>query len=115
MGASGVREGGALTLDVELDGGVGHAHHVLGDAGQLVVVVVSADVEQSQVDGVGGGVDVRLEGGDTHTQEQGVSALRSAGRSALPTAAAPSTLLRRWAALSLKTSSPRPQQLPFVR
>lgn len=41
-----------LTLYVELDGGVGHPHHVLRDTGQLEVVVVPADVEQSQVDGV---------------------------------------------------------------
>lgn len=34
-----------LTLDVELDGGVGHPNYVLCDAGQLIVVVVSADVE----------------------------------------------------------------------
>lgn len=50
-----------LTLDVELDGGVGHPNYVLCDAGQLIVVVVSADVEKSQVDGVGGGVYIRLE------------------------------------------------------
>lgn len=41
-----------LTPDVELYGGVGHPHHVLRDAGQLKVVVVSADVEKGQVDGV---------------------------------------------------------------
>lgn len=41
-----------LTLYVQLDGGVGHPHHVLSDAGQLEVVVISADVEQRQVDGV---------------------------------------------------------------
>lgn len=41
-----------LTLYVELYGGVGHPHHVLCDAGQLKVVVISADVEESQVDGV---------------------------------------------------------------
>lgn len=50
-----------LTLDVELHGGVGHPNHVLCDAGQLIVVVISADVEQGQVDGMGGGVDIRLE------------------------------------------------------
>lgn len=50
-----------LTLDVELHRGVGHPDHVLGDAAQLVVVVVSADVEESQVDGVGGGLDIRLQ------------------------------------------------------
>lgn len=42
----------SLTLYIQLDGGVCHPHHVLCDAGQLEVVVVSADVEQSQVDGV---------------------------------------------------------------
>lgn len=41
-----------LTLHVELDGGVRHPHHILGDAGQLEVVVISADVEKSQVDRV---------------------------------------------------------------
>lgn len=41
-----------LTLDVELYGRVGHPHDVLGDAGQLEVVVVSTDVDQGQVDGV---------------------------------------------------------------
>lgn len=41
-----------LTLHVKLDWGVGHAHHILGNAGQLEVVVVSADVKKSQVDGV---------------------------------------------------------------
>ncbi len=41
-----------LTLYVELDGGVGHPHHILCNAGQLEVVVVSADVEKSQVDRV---------------------------------------------------------------
>lgn len=41
-----------LTLYVKLDWGVGHSHHILCDAGQLEVVVVSADVEKSQVDGV---------------------------------------------------------------
>lgn len=56
-----VGDGITLTLDVELHGGVGHPNHVLGDAGQLVVVVVSADVEESQVDGVGGGLDIRLQ------------------------------------------------------
>lgn len=57
----GTGDGWTLTLDVELHGGVGHPHHVLGDAGQLVVVVVSADVEEGEVDGVGGGLDVRLQ------------------------------------------------------
>lgn len=37
---------------VELDGGVGHPHHVLCNAGQLEVVVISADVGKSQVDRV---------------------------------------------------------------
>lgn len=41
-----------LTLYVELDGGVGHPHHILCNAGQLEVVVISADVEKSQVDRV---------------------------------------------------------------
>lgn len=41
-----------LTLYVELYGGVGHPHHVLCNAGQLEVVVISADVEKSQVDRV---------------------------------------------------------------
>lgn len=41
-----------LTLHIELDGGVGHPHHVLCNAGQLEVVVVSADVEERQVDWV---------------------------------------------------------------
>lgn len=50
-----------LTLDIELHGGVGHPNHVLGDAGQLVVVVVSADVEEGQIDAVGGGLDIRLQ------------------------------------------------------
>ncbi len=44
-----------LTLNIELDGGVGHPHHVLCNAGQLEVVVISADVEKSQDDGVGVG------------------------------------------------------------
>lgn len=35
-----------------MDGGVGHPHHVLCDTRQLEVVVVSADVEERQVDGV---------------------------------------------------------------
>lgn len=48
-----------LTLNVDLDGGVGHPHHVLRNAGQLEVVVVSAHVEESQVDGVDvGPVDI---------------------------------------------------------
>lgn len=37
---------------IELDGGVGHANHVLRNAGQLKVVVISADVGKSQVDRV---------------------------------------------------------------
>lgn len=41
-----------LTLYVELDGGVGHPHHILCNAGQLEVVVISADVEKRQVDRV---------------------------------------------------------------
>lgn len=41
-----------LTLYVELDGGVGHPHHVLCDAGQLEIVVISADVDERKVDGV---------------------------------------------------------------
>lgn len=41
-----------LTLYIELYGGVGHPHHVLCNAGQLKVVVISADVGKSQVDGV---------------------------------------------------------------
>lgn len=50
-----------LTLNVNLDGGVGHPHHVLRNAGQLEVVVVSAHVEESQVDGVDvGPVDIWL-------------------------------------------------------
>ena len=58
-----------LTLYAELDGGVGHPHHVLCDAGQLEVVVVSADVEQSQVDGVDvGPVHVGLWTEDEQTQ-----------------------------------------------
>lgn len=36
-----------LTLHVKLDWGIGHAHHILGDAGQLEVVVISADVKKS--------------------------------------------------------------------
>lgn len=41
-----------LTLYIELDGRIGHPHHVLCDAGQLEVVVISADVEKSEVDRV---------------------------------------------------------------
>lgn len=41
-----------LTLYIELYGGVGHPHHVLCNAGQLKVVIISADVGKSQVDGV---------------------------------------------------------------
>lgn len=41
-----------LTLYIELDGEVGHPHHVLCYAGQLEVVVIPADVEKSQVDRV---------------------------------------------------------------
>lgn len=37
---------------VELDGGVCHPHHILCNAGQLEVVVISAYVEKSQVDRV---------------------------------------------------------------
>lgn len=72
-GARRATAGVALTLDVELHGGVGHPHHVLGDAGQLVAVVVSADVEEGQVDGVGGGLDVRLQQerrGHTHREDR---------------------------------------------
>lgn len=54
------------TLHDQLDGGVGHAHHVLGDAGQHVAVVIAADVHQRQVDGVHvGPVDVGLWGNAT--------------------------------------------------
>lgn len=41
-----------LTLYVELDGEVGHPHHILCNAGQLEIVVISADIEKSQVDRV---------------------------------------------------------------
>lgn len=57
----------------ELDGGVGHANHVVGGAGQQEVVVVPAHVEQGDVDGVDGVVvDSALEGEQPYSETVGV-------------------------------------------
>lgn len=47
-----------LTVDSQLHRSVGHAHYVSGSAGQEEVVVVSAHVDQSYVDGMNGVVVV---------------------------------------------------------
>lgn len=51
------------TENSQLKGHIGHANHILRDAGESETVVVPAHVDQRQVDGVNvGPVDVRLEG-----------------------------------------------------